>query len=213
MSFLETPRFPECVVRYGYSATPRYSVTISETVSGKERRNANWQRALRIFNVTAGPRMEEEIQEIYEFWMAIGGPECGFRFKDFSDYKSCRVDADYTALDQALVLISGSPGGYQLQKTYRAGTRARVRDILKPVTGTILVANNGVAMTEGSDYVLDYTTGLLTLFVAPNGTISWGGEFDTPVRFDSEFPLELISHQVEQVSFQLRELRDADPED
>lgn len=213
MAFLETPRFPPCVVRYGYSVSPRYSVTISEVASGRERRNGNWAKALRMFNIQAGPRMEEEILEIYEFWMALGGPEVGFRFKDFSDYKSCRITAEPAATDQTLTLIPGSPGGYQLQKSYTAGNQGRLRDILKPVDGTILVANNGVLRTEGLHYIIDYTTGLMTLFEAANGPITWGGEFDVPVRFDSEFPLELISHQVEQVSFQLKELRDADPED
>ena len=113
MAFLETPRFPPCVVRYGYSVSPRYSVTISEVASGRERRNGNWAKALRMFNIQAGPRMEEEILEIYEFWMALGGPEVGFRFKDFSDYKSCRITAEPAATDQTLTLIPGSPGGYR----------------------------------------------------------------------------------------------------
>lgn len=213
MSFIETPTFPQCVVRYGYSASPQYSVTISETASGHEARNANWNRSRRLFNVQAGPRMQDEIEEIYEFWMALGGPETGFRFKDFSDFKSCRLSAEPAATDQVLTLIPGSPGGYQLEKRYTAGTRARTRKILKPVQGTIKIANNGVLMTEGVNYLIDYTSGLMTLFTAPAGPITWGGEFDTPVRFDSEFPLELVNHQVQQVTFQLRELREATPED
>lgn len=212
MSFIETPTFPVCP-RFGLTASPNYSVTISSTVSGRERRNRNWRKPLNVYNVQAGPKMEAEIQELLEFWHALAGPECGFRFKDWADFRSCRVHQTPSATDQALVLIPGSPGGYQLIKTYRAGARATVRDILKPVEGTVLVADNGVTKTEGFDYVIDYTTGLMSIFFSPVGTITWGGEFDVPVRFDSEFPLELISHQVEQVQFQLRELRDPSNED
>ncbi len=212
MSFIETPTFPTCP-RFGYTSTPNYSVTISTTVSGRERRNRNWARPLLIFNIQVGPKMEEEIEELLDFWHAMGGTECGFRFKDQSDYKSCRKSQSITSIDQGLELIPGSPGGYQLTKTYRAGTRATPRPILKPVQGTILIADGGVSKSEGSDWVLDYSTGLLTLFFSPAGQITWGGEFDVPVRFDSEFPLEIVTHQIEQVTLQLRELRDPSTED
>lgn len=212
MSFIETPVFPLCP-RLEYTATPQYSVTVSTTVSGRERRNRNWQRPLLIFNINVGPKMDEEIEELLDFWHAMGGVECGFRFKDQTDYKSCRKSQTVSATDQALELIPGSPGGYQLTKTYRAGARATARSILKPVQGTVLIADAGVQKAEGVDWVLDYSTGLLTLFFTPAGQITWGGEFDVPVRFDSEFPLESVSHNIERVSLQLRELRDPTTED
>jgi uncharacterized protein (TIGR02217 family) len=212
MSFLESPTFPVCP-RLGMTSLPNYSVTISNTASGRERRNRNWSRPLHTYNVQCGPKMEAEIQELLEFWHAVGGTECGFRFKDWADYKSCRVNETPSSTDQSLILTPGSPGGYQLLKTYTAGARSTVRDILKPVEGTILIADDGNLLTEGFDYAIDYTSGILTLFSAATGVVTWGGEFDVPVRFDSDFPLELISHQVEQVSFALRELRDPMGED
>lgn len=207
MAFLESPRFPGCP-RFGFTATPGYNVTVTKLAGGRERRNRNWARPLYRYDLTVGPRMEDEIQELLEFWHAVGGMEYGFRFKDWADYKSCRVGGTPALDDQTLELTPGSPGGYQLRKRYTAGVNFQDRVICKPVQGTVLVANNGVLMSEGSDYVLDYATGLLTLFVAPNGPITWGGEFDTPVRFDSEFPLELSNHKIEQVSFALLEIRD-----
>lgn len=212
MSFLEDPIFPACP-RYGIVASPGYSVTIARMGSGRERRNRNWAQPLNVYSIQVGPRMEDEIQELLEFWHAVGGTECGFRFRDYADFKSCRVNVGLTAIDQALELIPGSPGGYQLTKTYRAGARAQVRKILKPTVGTVLIADNGVQKVEGPDWVLDYTTGLLTIFFAPVGQITAGFEFDVPVRFDSEFPLELASFKVEQVTLQLCELRDPSTED
>lgn len=211
MSFIETPTFPLCI-RLGFTAMPNYSVTISQTVSGRERRNRNWQQSQRIFSVNVGPSDDDLVDELIEFWHAMAGPECGFRFKDWTDFKSCHKRATATPLDQSLELIAGSPGGYQLQKTYRAGTRATVRDILKPVQGTIRIARDGVEIFEGTDWALDYTTGLLTLWNT-SGAITWGGEFDVPVRFDSDFPINALSNNIEQVQVQLRELRDPSTED
>lgn len=206
--FLETPSFPGCP-SFGMVSSPRYSVTIGRAASGREHRNRNWAKPLHAYTLTVGPRMEAEIAELLEFWHAVGGSECGFRFKDWADYKSCRVSDDPTPTDQSTELIPGSPGGYQLIKVYRAGTREQVRDILKPVEGTIRMADNGVELTAGQ-FTVDYPTGLVALNFSPTGPLTWGGEFDVPVRFDSEFPLEGVSHQVESVSFGLAELRSED---
>lgn len=212
MSFLESPRFPECV-RYGYTNRSQWSETISEYAGGDEDRNRNWLRSKKVFNVTIGPKHADVVIDCYEFWEALAGPDCGFRFKDVLDFKSCRVTSAPSATDEALVLIPGSPGGYQLTKTYRKGTRATVRKILKPVLGTIRIADDGVEKAEGADWVLDYSTGLLTIFFSPAGVVTWGGEFDVPVRFNSEFPVELVSQDVQSVSFELIELKKPRVED
>lgn len=206
MSFLETPRFPECV-RYGYTNRSQWSETISEYAGGTEDRNRNWLYSKKVFNVTIGPKEAEAVIECYEFWEALAGPDCGFRFKDVLDYKSCRVTDTPAATDQVLTLTPGSPGGYQLVKTYTKGARSTVRKILKPVEGTLKIADNGVLKTEGIHWVCDYTTGLVTAFFSPVGQVTWGGEFDTPVRFNSEFPVELVSQNVQSVSFELIELK------
>jgi uncharacterized protein (TIGR02217 family) len=198
----------------GYQANPNYSVTISTAASGIEHRNRNWLRPLSTYAFTIGPSSDDElVEELIEFWHAMGGTECGFRFRDYSDFKSCRKLRTPTRLDQLVIPNPDSPGGYQLQKAYTFGTRTQSRDILKPIQGTILVADNGVLKTEGAHYMLDYATGLLTLSFSPAGLLTWGGEFDVPVRFDSDFPVEIQQARVESVSFQLRELRVAELED
>jgi uncharacterized protein (TIGR02217 family) len=206
MTFLETPTFPGCP-SFGYTATPMYSVTVVRRASGHERRNANWSRPLYQYGVTVGPRAEADIQELLEFWHAVGGNAVGFRFKDWSDYKSCYVGDTPDPLDQPLVAVTGSPSGYQLTKRYTQGARSQDREIYKPVTGTIRVADNGTEKTITTDWTVDTTTGLVTLLFTPTGPLTWGGEFDVPVRFDGEFPVELTSHQVESVAFTLMELR------
>lgn len=205
--FLETPRFPACP-SFGYVAQPDYSVTVIRQSSGREHRNANWSRPLYQYQVRVGPRMESEIQELLEFWHAVGGMFVGFRFKDWADFLSCRVGETPARTDQPLVATDGSPVQYQLTKRYQVGARLQDRDITKPVQGSLLVADNGTLKTEGVHYTVDYSTGLLLLAFTPAGTLTWGGEFDVAVRFASEFPVELINHRIESVSFTLQELRE-----
>jgi uncharacterized protein (TIGR02217 family) len=198
--FIETPRFPACP-KFGHTSFPDYSVTPIRTASGWERRNANWDETLLRFEVTAGPGPDliDETQELLEFWHALGGNEIGFRYKDPADWKSCRISADVAADDQPLVWVSGAT--YQLTKRYAAGAQTRDRSIRKPVSGTILIADDGTLKTETTHYTIDYTTGIVTLLFTPTSTgdLSWGGEFDCAVRFDGPFPIQILdafSHTV-----------------
>jgi uncharacterized protein (TIGR02217 family) len=151
--------------------------------------------------------VEADVQEALEFYHAVGGRAYGFRFKDYADYKSCRVNETTTNLDQPIALDGGV---YQLVKDYTAGALTQRREIYKPVQGTILIADNGTAKTETTHYTIDYTLGIVTLLFTPAGTLTWGGEFDVPVRFDSEFPVEIQNTRIQSASFTLKELRRAD---
>jgi uncharacterized protein (TIGR02217 family) len=205
--FLETPRFPACP-SFGFTAEPMYSVTAVQFASGRERRNRNWQRALHRFTATVGPRAEDEIAEVLEFWHAVGGSAYGFRFRDGVDHLSCAIHETPGPTDQLMILdTDASPDAYQLVKDYAAGALSQRREIYKPVAGTIRVADNAVEKTEGADWTLDETTGLVTLNFSPAGTLTWGGEFDVPVRFDSELPIELAEYKIQSCQFVLRELR------
>lgn len=207
MDFLETPTFPVCP-GFGYTADPTYSVTHIQRAGGAERSNLNWSEALRRFSFSVGPREEEFISELIEFYHAVGGTAGRFRFKDHSDFKSCHVDLDPTSIDQPLVLAAGvSPESYQLTKRYTAGALTRDRRIKKPVSGTILISDNAVLKAEGSDYTIDYTTGLVLLNFAPAGTLRWGGEFDVPCRFESTLPVEILEQEIQSADVALIEVR------
>lgn len=207
--FLESPVFPQCP-SFGYTSIPLYSVTPIERASGVENRNRNWQYPLHRFSCTVGPRAEADIAELLEFWHAVGGMAYGFRFNDGVDNKSCRIHQTITALDGPLILdTTVSPDAYQLVKRYTFGARTQDRPIYKPIEGTVLIADNGTLKTEGVHYTIDYSTGLVELAFSPVGTLTWGGEFDVPVRFDSDFPVELLDKRIQSVSFELKELRRA----
>lgn len=218
--FLEDPRFPSSLSygSSGYTQTSNWSETITQTTGGVEDRNRNWQRSLKVFNCQMGPNAQDLIAQAYEFWEALAGPDVGFRFKDWVDYKSCRATLKPAASDQLLTFIPGSPGGgWQLTKAYTKGAVGTLRYILKPVQGTIQIADliSGVPhlKTEGTDYAIDYTTGLVQIFFTPTGQLTWGGEFDVPVRFDSTFPVEVSNFQIAAVTFQLTELRNPSSDD
>jgi uncharacterized protein (TIGR02217 family) len=212
MDFLETPRFPGCP-RYGYISEPMYSVTIIERASGVERRNRNWSYPLTRLTITVGPSEggDPAIQELLRFYHAVGGQAIGFRVKDHADFKSCEVGETPAATDCPLLLVAGdSPDEYQLVKRYTYGALSQDRPIYKPVSGTIRIADGGALKAETTHYTVDYTTGRVSLLFAPTGTLTWGGEFDLPARFDGTFPVEIISHRQQTVSFSLRELRQSE---
>lgn len=207
MQFLETPAFPVCP-GFGYTADPNYSVTHVQRAGGRERSNLNWSEALRRFNFAVGPREEEFISELIEFYHAVGGPAGRFRFKDHSDFLSCRINEDVTPLDQPLVAsVDVSPEGYQLTKRYTAGALTRDRRIQKPLGSTIRIADGGVEKTPTVDFSVDTTIGVVYLNFVPAGALTWGGEFDVPVRFESTLPVEIIEQRIQSVDVSLVEVR------
>lgn len=205
-TFIETPKFPG-TPKFGLTSEPGYDVSVIRVASGRERRNRNWSRPLTRITITVGPgpRADDEVQELLEYWHGVGGIAVGFRYKDWSDYKSCRVSNTPASIDQPLVLVTGSV--YQLTKRYTAGASVQDREITKPVSGTLLIADAGTLKTETTHYTVDYATGRVTLSFTPSGAMTWGGEFDIPVRFDSSFPVEQIERRVQAVSFTLQEIR------
>lgn len=207
MSFIEQ-QFPVCP-SLGAQSAPAYNVSVARMMSGAERRNRFWQYPLHRYNVSVDPRAVDEVQTVLEWWHAMGGPECGFRWIDYADYKSCRVQNEPTPFDQPFTPAAGSPAGYQLIKEYTVGSRTQERIILKPVSGTIRVANGAGTEQLAGTWSIDYTTGILTPGVGFSGVpTTWGGEFDVPVRFEgSELPITLMQETIHGTSFVLVELR------
>lgn len=210
MAFIEE-QFPICP-SLGAKSAPAYNVSVARMQSGAERRNRFWQYPLHRYIVSVDPRKVDEVQEVLEWWHAMGGPECGFRWIDYADYKSCRVHLDPTPLDQPIASGSGSPLTYQLMKEYTVGSRTQERIILKPVSGTIRVANGSGTEQASNLWDLDYTTGILTPLPGFSGVpATWGGEFDVPVRFEgTELPITLMQNTIHGTDFVLVELRNPD---
>ncbi len=151
--------------------------------SGFERRSTPWAHGRRRYLIGAGLSSLDDMAALTAFFDARRGRLCGFRFRDFADFKSCAPGATPAATDQVLVEGDGQQTTFQLSKLY--GDQARV--IGKPVAGSVSVAVDGEALSlEAFD--VDVTTGLVTLEVAPEAgsVVTAGFLFDTPVRFDAD---------------------------
>jgi uncharacterized protein (TIGR02217 family) len=201
--------FPICPA-YGFTVEPRYRVKITARDGGYERVDRKWSRPLlRFVAVPTGDRFDDDVQTVLYFWHAHGGASSRFRFKDFSDHKSCRVGEEPSPTDQPFTFIAGSPGGYQLVKRYTYGAREQLREIVKPKGDTIRVANQNGVEQPSSTWLLDEATGLLQPLGGFVGTpTSWGGEFYVLARFDSELPITIVNKRIHEASFAIAEVRE-----
>jgi uncharacterized protein (TIGR02217 family) len=115
-------------ISYGASGGPGYATTVVTTVSGHERRNANWAMARGRWNVAHGLKKREQVAELIAFFRARRGRAYGFRFKDWTDHQ---------ALAQSLGVGDGATKTFQLVKHYASGGAIETRVIAKPVAGTV----------------------------------------------------------------------------
>jgi uncharacterized protein (TIGR02217 family) len=122
------------------------------------------------------------------FFEARSGQLHGFRWKNWSDYKSCAPSAPVADEDQLIGTGDGVQRVFHLQKSYRSGLQTYVRPIRKPVLGTVVVAIEGDAKVEGVEFTVDPTTGEVTFTLPPEfgARVTAGFEFDVPVRFDTD---------------------------
>ena len=185
MNFHEV-RFPGAI-SFGSSGGVERRTEIVTLVNGFEERNSPWSQSRRRYDAGIGVRSLDDLSEILRFFEARHGQLYGFRWKDWLDFKSCLPSETPQAVDQ--VLTAGSdPMVYQLTRTYSDGAGTYLREITKPVQGTVQVARDGVQLTEGTDFTVDPETGMVTLASAPPpaAIVTAGFEFDVPVRFDSD---------------------------
>lgn len=117
-----------------------YSTTVVTTVSGHERRNANWAAARGKWNVAHGLKKREQVAALIAFFRARRGRAYGFRFKDWTDYQ---------ALAQLIGQGDGATKTFQLAKAYASGAEVETRIIAKPVSGTVKITLDGVEAVSG----------------------------------------------------------------
>lgn len=186
MAFHEV-RFPTRISR-GSAGGPERRTQIVTLGSGAEERNQQWADSRRRYDAGYGLRSVDDIHDILGFFEERRGRLHGFRWKDWSDFKSVAPGATISATDQTLGLGDGSTTAFQLVKAYGASFAPYTRTIAKPVSGSVLVAVDGILQAAGTDYTLDETTGVVAFTTAPaNGlAVTAGYEFDVPARFDTD---------------------------
>lgn len=185
-------RFP-VGISYGSSGGPGFKTEIVQTDSGREQRVAHWADPLYQYNAKNGVKSWQDLADLKAHFLARHGARDSFPFKDWTDFNTTldgrsRDDAGVstvTATDQALGVGDGIKTTFQLVKTYTRPVGAYSRVITRPVVSTIVVAVNGSPTTA---FTVDAATGVVTFSSAPaNGAVlTWGGEFDVPVRYGEE---------------------------
>lgn len=184
MGFHEV-QFPTDIA-LGATGGPERRTEIVVLGSGHERRNAAWAGARRRYNIGYGVKGLDDLFAVLGFFEARQGRLYGFRFKDFTDFRSGAPTATPSPSDQVIGTGDGATLAFALTKSYGEAQHAIIRPITKPVAGTVRVVVAGVERTAGTDFTVNAATGVVTFTSPPalGAAITAGFSFDVPVRFD-----------------------------
>lgn len=172
----------------GSAGGPMFDTEIVQTDGGDEYRNQRWTRPLWRYEIAHNIKSPADISALRAFHLARRGRSRAFLFKDWLDYSSNDDGVTAaTALDQPLGTGNGVQTIFNLIKRYDDSVEAYDRAILWPVTGSVLVAKDGVLFAPG--YTVQRGAGTITFAAAPaNGVVLTAGfQFDVPVRFDDDW--------------------------
>lgn len=186
MAFHEV-RFP-ANLSFGSVGGPERRTEIVALANGFEERNTPWAHSRRRYDAGVGLRSLTDLEALIAFFEARRGQLHGFRWKDWSDFRSCPANARPGPLDQLIGIGDGHSRVFALQKTYLSGEESYARPIGKAVLGTVTAAVAEDPKVEGLEFSVDPATGLVTFAEPPPlGTrVTAGFEFDVPVRFDTD---------------------------
>jgi uncharacterized protein (TIGR02217 family) len=188
MSFHEV-RFPTSI-SMAATGGPERRTDVVVLGSGYEERNSRWANSRRSYSAGYAVKSLDELHSVIAFFEERRGRLYGFRWRDHADWKSCPPQDVPAAADQVIGVGDGTTAAFQLKKTYGGADAPWVREIKKPVAGTVLVAVNGIQQSLGTDFTVDVAAGLVTFLaghIPANGSsITAGFEFDVPVRFDTD---------------------------
>lgn len=186
MAFHEI-RFPTNL-SFGSTGGPERQTEIVTLANGFEERNTPWEHSRRRYDAGAGLRKLDELDALIAFFEARRGQLNAFRWKDWTDFKSCQPSRAISPFDQRIAFGDGATRTFQLTKTYVSGEQSYLRPIRKPVEGTVLAAIAGDPKVFGQEFDVDPVTGITTFTDPPDigALITAGFEFDVPVRFETD---------------------------
>jgi uncharacterized protein (TIGR02217 family) len=172
----------------GSSGGPERRTEIVTLNNGFEERNSPWAHSRRRYDAGLGVRSLDDLAEVIAFFEARHGQLHAFRWKDWTDFKSCAPSATPAAFDELLGVGDDERTVFALTKRYRSGAQSYQRPIAKPVKDSVRVSVGGVPQLPGTDFVTDHATGAVSFSVPPGSgaQVRAGFEFDVPVRFDTD---------------------------
>jgi len=208
MAFLTGVRLNENLER-GALGGARFNTSVLELDSGFEKRNINWSVPRGEWDVGFGlllkfqadpSDMMLDLDELINFFYIVQGKAQSFRFKDWSDFEigyenGVSIDPQFFGLGDGATLP------FQLFRRYAFGGQTFDRILTKFVddASTFAVFKNSTPQVGGgTDYTMNFDTGVLTWVVAPLGAGGGGngpsGEdllefrslFDVHARLDTD---------------------------
>jgi len=186
MGFHEV-RFP-ANLSFGSVGGPERRTEVVTLANGFEERNTPWSHSRRRYDAGLGMRSLDDVELMIAFFEARQGQLFGFRWKDWSDFKSGKASVDPYFEDQVFAIGDGVTAAFVLNKTYASGEGTYVRPITKPVAGSVKVGIQGDLLQEAIHFDVDTATGMVTFDHPPDEgvEVTAGFEFDVPVRFDTD---------------------------
>ena len=177
-------------VERGAEGGPEFKTIINTSASGSDEAVQQWTNPRRRWDISYGIQDITLLQSVITFFKGRRGRARGFLFRDWTDY---------TFTDQAIGTGDGTDGSdgtaaFQITKLYDDSVNPYTRNITRPTDGELVVSVDAVVKTETTHYTVDYSTGIITFtdgnIPLAGEAITVTGEFDIPVRFDTDF-LEL----------------------
>jgi len=180
-------RFPASL-SFGSLGGPERLTDVVTLANGFEERNTPWAQSRRRYDAGVSLRGLDDIEALIAFFEARRGQLFGFRWKDWTDYKSGRSKAEPDYRDQVIGVGDDVTVEFPLFKTYRSGEQSYARQIRKPVKGSVRMGLSNNELQDGVHYEVDPTTGIVRFVEPPNlgVQVTAGYEFDVPVRFDTD---------------------------
>lgn len=181
-------------IEKGAKGGPNFLTTVIELSNSYEQRNQEWVYARQAWDISYGIQSPAEFQQVVNMFYACRGRQFGFRFQDWSDYTVGDPLNYVISSAQAIGTGNALNQTFQIFKRYFSPQQTTFYD--RPITrpqhttpvSSMAVYLNGVKKTEGTDYTVNYDTGVIT-FASPPGSgvvVSVSCFFDVPVRFDSD---------------------------
>lgn len=164
-------------ISYGASGGPAFSTIITSNRNGYEQRVSNWANARARYNVAHGIKSDEQLASLIAFFRARKGRAQAFRFKDWADYR---------ANSEQIGVGDDTQTDFQLVKNYSSGADNFVRNIYKPISGSVKIYFDSNEQLSG--WNVDSSTGIVSFdsAVANNVVITADFEFDIAARFDTD---------------------------
>jgi uncharacterized protein (TIGR02217 family) len=173
-------------IEKGSGFGPTFRNVVQEAISGNEQRLAQWTKTKRVGDLSYGLQTSSDplgdFKAIVAMFLGHFGSLSPFRFRDWSDYQ---------AVNEVFGTGDGTKTQFQLSKTYdpqlillgTAGSFFYVRAITLLASTPVIKISNVVttAYTISASGVVTFTTA-----PASGAQLTWSGEFDVPVRFDTD---------------------------